>query len=611
MPEKPRSYEFEDFRVDPVARRLWRRDGVPVTLTARVFDTLLYLIEHRDAVLGKEELIAAIWPDRVVEENNLSQSISALRRALGERPGSARYILTVPRRGYRFVAEVMAQAEEASGLAAVGSILPLRRTAHAGARRMTLVADARARPALATTTTHQVLVVLPFRPLLPEQRDEALVLGMAEVLIAKLSNSRELVVRPLSLVRRHDATERDPLTVGRALGADIVLDGGLQRDGAKLRVTARLLRVGDGLALWSNRFDVAFTGVFDVQDAIAERVSDALALRLGAEEKRRLVRRDTNDVNAYQCYLSGRHHIAKLTAPEILRGIVLFEQAIALDPDYALAYAGAADAYRRLPIACDWRPTEAFPQAEAAALNALALDEALAAAHVVLGFVRFWYDWRWADAETEFRRAIELGPDVAEAYLGLGHLLSNLGRQDEAIVAICRARELDPLSLIANTLEASFLSLAQRDDEALARLQKTFDIDPNFWVAHLHLGGIHFKNGRTGDAIGALQNARTLSGDGPQTIAALAYVYARTGDVNRARPLLQELHALSAQRYVPPSNFALVYCGMGDNDQAMECLERAYAERDLRLTFLRIDRRWDRLRDERRFVAMAKRLGLE
>jgi serine/threonine-protein kinase len=289
----------------------------------------------------------------------------------------------------------------------------------------------------------------------------------------------------------------------------------------------------------------------------------------------------------------------------------MFERAIALDPRYARAYAGAADAYRRLPIACDWRPTEAFPQAQAAALEALALDATVAEAHFALGFVRFWYDWRWAEADKEFRRAIELDPGSAEPHLGLGHLLSNLGRQSEAIAEIRRARELDPLSLIANTLEASFLSLAQRDDDALACLRRAFDIDPDFWVTHLHLGGIHFKMGRSAEAIAALQRARIHSDNAPQTIAALGYVLARGADSKGAHACLRELYDLEAHRYVPPANFAVVYCGLGDAGHSLKWLERAYSERDVRLTFLKIDRRWDTLRGNSQFAALAKRMDLE
>jgi Flp pilus assembly protein TadD len=256
-------------------------------------------------------------------------------------------------------------------------------------------------------------------------------------------------------------------------------------------------------------------------------------------------------------------------------------------------------------------PTEAVPQAQAAAQKALALDKTLSEAHFALGFVRFWYDWRWADAEAEFRRAIELGPDSAQPYLGLAHLLSNLGRQHEALAEIRRARALDPLSLITNTLEASFLSLARRDEEALARLQTTFDIEPDFWVAYLNLGRILFTMGRSAEAIDALRKARALSGDGPHAIAALGYVHARSGDAESAQACLRELHALSAKRYVPPSNYATIHCGLGETDQALERLEQAYAERDVWMTFLKIDRRCDALRDNPRFAALARRMELD
>jgi len=610
MGAAPRSYEFGEFHVGPAARRLWRRDGTLVPLTTRVFDTLLYLVEHRGVVLGKDELIAAIWPDRVVEENNLSQSISALRRAFHECDGDARYITTVPGRGYRFIGEALDGSGEIDGPAAVDYAKPLRRSEDPGACHAADAPVGQSRTATHAPLPMQVLAVLPFQPLVPEQRDETLVMGMAEVLIAKLSSSSALVVRPLSLTRRHDAAERDPLAVGSAVGADFVLDGGLQRDHARLRVTVRLLRVIDGTALWAACLDVDFTDVFDVQDTIAERVLEALAVRLGGKKRRELKRRETDNVNAYQCYLTGRHHIAKLTPPEILEGIAFFEKATALDPRYALAYAGAADAYRRLPIACDWRPMDAFPHARAAAQKALSIDETLADAHCVLGFVRFWYEWRWSEAEAAFRRAIESRPDAAQPHLGLAHLWSNLGRQREALGEIRRARELDPLSLIANTLEASFLSLGQRDEEALSRLQKAFDIDPDFWVAHLHLGNIRWKQGRTGDAISAFQSARILSGGVPHTLAALGYARARSADPASARDHLDELHALSKKRYVPPSNFALVHCGLEEADRAFAWLERAYAERDLRMTFLKVDRRWDELRDDPRFVDIVARMKL-
>ena len=570
MAGQRRFFEFGDFRVDIAARRLYRRDGEAVRLTPRVFDTLLYLVEHRGRLLDKDELLTAIWPGRIVEENNLNQTISALRRALGDREGEQ--ILTVPGRGYRFVAlgqplaDVAApsqspvQATEDTG----GKVVRLRvvtRTEDVSSTQAVGTVD-RGRGAMAPIAS---LAVLPFKPLVDDQRDDILLLGMTELLINRLSASGDLAVRPLGVVRRYGSPRQDPLAAGRELRVEAVLDGSVLRAGERLRVTGRLLRVADGRALWADRFDEPFADVFAVQDVITERVARALALRLSGETLRRLTRRHTENVDAYQLYLAGRHHLGRLTVDELRTAMGLFERAIALDPGYALAHAGVADAYRRLPIAADMAPAENFPNAETAAKTSLALDPTQAEGHFVLGFVRFWYDWRWAEAEREFVRAIELNPNAAEPHLGYSHLLSNLGRHDQAIVEIRRARELEPLSLIANTLEGAFLSLADRDDEALARLRRVFDIDANFWVARLQAGGIALKQGRLDQAIDELRTARERSGGVPHTISALAYAQATASDHAAARAALGELQEMALRRHVPASNFALVHCALDEH----------------------------------------------
>lgn len=611
MLRQQRFFEFGDFRVDVAARRLYRRDGESVRLTPRVFDTLLYLIEHRDCLLDKDELMAAIWPGRVVEENNLNQAISALRRALGDRHGEQ--ILTVPGRGYRFVAVGLPLADVAaqpahSVLATTderrANVVRLRIVGHGGEGRRTSLPEAGGE----TSAPISSLAVLPFKPLVDDQRDDVLLLGMAELLITRLSASGELAVRPLGVVRRYGSPQQDPLAAGRELGVEAVLDGGVLRAGERLRVTGRLLRTADGVALWADRFDERFADVFAVQDAITERVARALALPLGGETLRRLNRRQTESVDAYQLYLAGRHHLGKLTAHDLRGAIALFERAIALDPGYALAHAGVGDAFRRLPMACDLAPAENFPNAEAAAQRALALDPRQPEAHFVLGFVRFWYDWRWADAEREFLRAIELNPDAAEPHLGYAHLLSNLGHQHRAIAEIRRARELDPLSLIANTLEGAFLALADRDDEALARLRRVFDIDPDFWVARLHAGGICLKSGKIDQALTHLRSACEHSGPVPHAVPALACAQAASGDQAAARATLRELQSMALRRHVPPYNFAVVHCALGETGPALDWLERGHRTRDLRTTFLKVDSRWRPLRAQPRFVRLLRQM---
>ncbi|HEX7317075.1 MAG TPA: tetratricopeptide repeat protein [Pyrinomonadaceae bacterium] len=311
----------------------------------------------------------------------------------------------------------------------------------------------------------RTVAVLPFKPLVVENRDEVLELGMADALITKLSNTRGVIVRPLASARRYGGIEQDPLAAGRELQVDSVVDGSIQRWGDRIRVTARLVGVG-GEQLWAGQFDEKFTDIFAVQDAISGRVAGALALHLSSEEERRLTKRYTENAAAYELYLRGRYHLYKLTPPEIRKGIAFFREAVTVDPAYALAYAGIADAYSTLPITSDVTPRDAFPKAQEAVTKALELDGSLAEAHAILGRIKFWFDWDWAGSESEFRRAIELSPNNADAHRLYAHLLSNTGRYEEALRELKRARELDPLSLITNTLQGQFLHFAGRDDEA-------------------------------------------------------------------------------------------------------------------------------------------------
>jgi TolB-like protein len=328
------------------------------------------------------------------------------------------------------------------------------------------------------------MAVLPFKPLSESNRDEVLELGMADTLIAKLSASREVIVTSLTAVRQYDGLKQDPVSIGRLLRVNSVLEGNLQRLGDRIRVTARLIKVLDGSALWTGTFDEKFADVFAVQDAISEKVAAALSLRLSQEEHMRLTKRYTENVAAYQLYLMGRYHWNKLIPPEIKKSIGFFQQAIDLDPSYALAYFGLAEAYRSLVITSDVRPKDAFPQAKAAALKALAIDEWLAEPHSTLAMIHMWFDWDWVVAEREAKRAIELNPNSALARMAYAHVLSNQGRHEEAIAEAARGRELDPVSLIINAREGAVLYYAKRNNEAMERLQKTLELDPNFWVAH-------------------------------------------------------------------------------------------------------------------------------
>jgi TolB-like protein/Flp pilus assembly protein TadD len=455
------------------------------------------------------------------------------------------------------------------------------------------------------------IAVLPFKPLLPENRDQVLELGMADSLITKLSNVREMVVRSLNSVRKYGGLEQDPLAAGRELQVNSVLEGNVQKSGDRIRVTARLIRVADGSSLWANTFDEKFTDVFSVQDAISQKVADALALRLSREENKRLTKRYTDNVEAYQLYLTGRYHWNRLTPPEIAKSIGFFKQAIDLDPTYALAYFGLADAYRALAPTSEVPPKDILPQAKAAATKALEIDESLAEPHATLAFIHTWFDWDWAGAEREAKRAIELNPNFGLAHIAYAQLLSYRGLHQEAISEAARARDLDPLSSIINTLNGSILLYARRDDEASMTLQKTLELDPNFWIAHYFFGKTYLAKKKYSDAIAEFSKARELSGGNSLAIGMIGYGWALAGDLAKARAVLTELKSLSGQRYIPPSNVAVLCFALGEKDEAFIWLEKAYQDHDVRLSRMKVDPEWDSMRSDPRFVAILKRIGLQ
>ena len=455
------------------------------------------------------------------------------------------------------------------------------------------------------------IAVLPFKPITSENRDPVLEIGMADTLITKLSNSRQVIVRSLTSVRRYGGLEQDPIAAGRELGVNSVLEGNVQKSGDHIRVTARLISVPGGDSLWAGTFDEKLTDVFTVQDAISQKVADALAVQLNGEEKNRLTKRYTNNVEAYQLYLTGRYHLDKLIPTEIRQSSAFFQHAIDLDPSYALPYFGLAQANRSLAITSDVASKDCLPQAMAAARKALEIDESLAEAHASLSFCLIWFDWDWANGEKEAKRAVTLNPNSSFAHLAYGHVLSDLGRHKEAIAEVARAKELDPVFLLVRALAGMFFHHARRDAEASASLQSALELDPNFWITHLTLGKVYLQQRKYPEAISEFTKAKELSHGNSEAIGSIGYVNALMGDKAKAQAVLEELKTLSNQHYIPPVNIALVYNGLGDRDEALSLLERACDERDVRLTLLKVDPRWDSLRDNARFVAILKRIGLQ
>ncbi|MGA9342239.1 MAG: winged helix-turn-helix domain-containing protein [Rhodanobacteraceae bacterium] len=583
--DMPRAYEFGEFRLDLASRELARRDGTRIALTSKAFDALLYLLEHHGTVLAKNHLISAIWPGRVIEENNLNQCIGALRRALGVDAGDRRYIVTVPGHGYRFAAAVHPIRE-------LDRVEPQRTDGSQRAR-------------------HTDIAVLPFKPLLAGQRDEALEFGMAETLIAKLSGTRRLVLRSLSAVRRFAQLDTDPLAAGRDLGVGAVIEGQIQRDDDRVRVTCRLLSVADGTALWSGSFDARFSDVFTLQDAIAERVAGALALELSRDEQRAMSAHGTSNSDAYRLYLTGRYAMEMPSPVKLRTAIDAFRHAIDIDPVYALAYAGLAEGYRRLPLAGDAEPMEVFPLARAAAEKALAIDDQLALAYATLGWVSFLYDWDWDAAAQNFERAIALDSNVAEACLGYAHMLANLGRHEKARELGKRACQIEPLSPIVATISAGFAGAAGDVKAARVALDRVLAMAPGFWIALLHRAELAILSGNYAQAIPDLVLARERSGGNFQVLGPLGFVLARCGREEEARAILDEIQERGTRGYVPPNAAAMIYAGFGDHEQALLWLERAVDVRAVRVCFMRRDPEWNALRNDPRFRKLAHRANLE
>lgn len=584
-----RYYEFDGFRLDP-RKRLLLRDGEPVRLKSKAFALLLVLIERRERVLEKDELLQAVWPDTVVEENNLTVHMSALRKALGERAGAPSYIVTIPGQGYRFTAEV-------TETPASNELIVAHR-----ARTRVVIEEESDEPSFGT------LAVLPFKALGVRERDEYLELGLADALITRFSHLPQLILRPTSAVARYAGVAHDPVTAGRELGVDVVLDGRVQLVGDRLRLTVQLINIGNGALLWAEKFEEQFTHIFAIQDSISEQVAQALALRLSSEQRRQLIKHATADTAAYQLYLKGVYYTNRGTKEGAQKGIELFRQAIEQDPHYARAYAGLADAWCWLShLFID--PKQALPEARAAALRALELDETLAEAHLVLGLVKMWYEWAWAECAGQFKRALELNPHLATAHIWYAFYLAALGQFERGLAEGKLALKLDPFSLNHNALLGWVNYFARRYDQALAQFRATAELEPNYFHAYWGLGWTLIQQGHYDAAVTESQRGLQLGG-GTEVTAALSHAYAKAGRREEARRLLDELYALSKQRYVSPFYLALAHIGLGEIEETFAALQQAYLDRFEWLVQLRVDPVWDPLHNDPRFADLLRRVGL-
>jgi tetratricopeptide (TPR) repeat protein len=389
-----------------------------------------------------------------------------------------------------------------------------------------------------------------------------------------------------------------------------VLEGNIQRAGERIRITTRLVRVEDGKTLWTETFDEKFTDIFAVQDSISQKIAGALALHLSGDEQNQLTKKYTANTEAYQLYLKGRYFWNKVTPKGFEKSLEFYRQAIEIDPNYALAYAGLADSYNLLGSYGVLPLKESHPKARAAAEKALEIDGELAEAHTSLATVIADYYWDWAEAEKHFKQAIALNPNYPVARNWYSQHLARMGRLEESIEEAKRAQTLDPLSPSANAHVGLALYRARRYDESIAQLQKTMEIEPTALHAHIFLGFVYVQQGKNEEAIAEFQTVVKLSERNPSLLALLGYAYATAGKHDEARAILEELNFQSKNQPVFPFETAMIYIGLGEREQAFTWLEKAYDERAWQLGFLKAEPIFDPLRSDSRFTDLMQRVNL-
>jgi serine/threonine-protein kinase len=451
--------------------------------------------------------------------------------------------------------------------------------------------------------------VLPFVNVSGDPNTEYLGDGITESLINGLSQLSNLKVMSRSAVFRYKGSE-DVQKVGRDLGVRAVLTGRIVQRGDDLAISVALVNAQDNSHIWGERYNRKLADLLAIQEEIAREISEKLRLRLSGEEQKRLAKRYTENSDAYQAYLTGRYHLNKYDNEGVQKGIEHFKKAIAIDPNYALAYAGIAEAYCWATGAY-LSPMEAMPKAKEAAMKALEIDDAIVEAHTSLGMVRLWYEWDWVGAEIAFKRAIALNPGYAPAHNWYAEYLVDMGRFDEGLTELKRAQQLDPVALNINAQSAWALYMARRYDQALAAFKKILDMDPNYASAHFWLGQAFVQKQMHEEAIAEFQKARSLD-DSPVSLALLGHAYAASGKRSEALKVLDELNELSGKgSYVSPYWMAALYTTLGEKDQALNALHKEYEDRNATLPYLKIDPLFDGLRAEPRFIALLKKVGLE
>lgn len=606
-----------------------RQDGVAIRLQPQPTLILTLLASRPGSLVTREEIQQRIWGTEtfIDFDTGLNSAIRQIRHALKDDTEAPRFIETVPRRGYRFLAPIEKIENNGTAPAVQPLLTPDRSDVPATKPRMwwrsrwilagggvALVALLVVAIWLAMFRAHgeaiDSVAVLPFINASNDLDTEYLSDGITETLIRQLSQIPRLRVMARSTVFRYKGSKIDPQKVGRDLNVRTVLTGRVLQRGETLTISMELMDVRDGSQLWGRQYNRKLTDTLAMQEDIAREVTDKLRLRLAGAEEKRLSAHATENAEAYQLYLKGRYYWNKRTPEAIQKAIESFQHAIEKDPGYALAYAGLADCYH-VPVN-PLLPKEKMMLAKAAATRALQLDDTLVEAHTTLARVLFAYDWDWLAAEKEFKRALELNPRYAPAHQWYGGYLSSTGRFPEADAEKKRALELEPLSLAIN-FEMGLASYFSRNyDQAIDQFQKTLELDANFPPPHTFLAAAYEQKGMLKEATAASQKAVTVTQGPPRALAmaGLAHIYATSGRKAEALKILAELQRLSEHTYVPATDMALIYVGLGDKGKAFAGLDKAYEEHAFTLSNLKVEPRFDPLRSDPRFADLLRRIGL-
>ena len=571
---------FGVFEVDPRAGEL-RKRGVKLRLQEQPFALLLALLERPGELVTREELRQRLWPSGtfVDFDHSLATAISKIRCVLGDSAASPRFVETLAGRGYRF-----------------------------------LVAPQRAPRNGATAAPHEAaidsLAVLPFENASGNAAWEYLSDGLTDSIIISLSQLPLLRVMARTTVFRYKRHALDPLQVGRELQVRAVLAGRVSQRTGRLLIGAELVDVANGWQLWGAQYDRVLADLSAVEGEVATEISRALRVKLTPALRVRLARHSTGDPAAHWRYLKGRYEANKLSAAGLEAGIAYFKDAIRLDPRHARAHAALAAAYNLLGFFGQLPPAQVFQRARVAALAALALDDGLAEAHAVMASVLKVCDWNWADAEREYRRALELNPSYASAHHWYADFLSALGRSTEAQREIQLAQQLDPLSRLISVELAWNAYIARDYPRSTEYALRALEMESRFAAAHLMLGLVYEQSGRLEDAVATLRIAYERSGRNPAAVAALGHALAGAGHRTEAGALRDELNKRAADGYISPYCVALLHAGLGDGPAALACLEQAFEAHDFWLVWMAREPRFDGLREEPRFRDLVARIGL-